>query len=69
MNKLEWKEICRKSKWAGKKKRLTKKELGGIMKGVVALNKIVTPKKENFQERLKEPVSIKSVLNSLILRR
>ena len=38
MNRIDWKAICNKTKFASHKKRLTKKELGELMDNVVALN-------------------------------
>ena len=48
MNRLAWKEICRKTKWASKKKRLGKKELGDLMSNVITLQGFMATNKSDF---------------------
>lgn len=49
MNKLKWKEICRKTKYASKKHYLTKKELNELVANVTALEKFIIINKSNFE--------------------
>ena len=49
MNKLAWKEIVRKTKWASQKKKLTKKELGILLTNVLALEKFMAGNKSSFE--------------------
>ena len=63
MNRLEWKSVVGKTKWASKKKRLGKRELGELMNAQIVLGRIKPElPKENFIENSKQPQSIKDIL-------
>jgi hypothetical protein len=51
LNKQHWKELCRKTKFASKKRRLSKKELGEVMQAQIALNSLGVFDKPQFSEQ------------------
>jgi len=59
MTRLEWKTLCRKTKWASGKKRLTQKDLRGLMDAQIALGGF--KKKATFVEK-SGPLSIQQIL-------
>ena len=62
MNKVRWKEIVGKTKWASQKKRFGKKELSKLMDNALTLEKFMDNSKSEFAdvnrrepERRREP--------------
>ena len=65
MTKQEWNEVVRKTKWASKKKRLSKGELIIVQKGYQTLTKKAGDSGSSTWKGKSEPMKLGNVLNTM----